>query len=152
MIIAAAHHRIDRRWLLLAGIGVVRVVAGDDEIVHLFLENLLSSSILDVASSGTCAVLAADIVLLVLDTILNAKVRVAVEFLTTWTIFIACSIEYLALLRHNTHGINHHREVLFEVGGAQHFQLQIWNIALFYQLSEHLLPSLSSIMKVILKT
>lgn len=132
MIIAAAHHWINRRWLLLAGIGVVRIVAGNDEIVHLFLEDLLASPILDIASSGTCAVLAADIVLLVLDTILNAKVRVAVEFLTTWTIFIACSIEYLALLWHNTHWINHHCEVFFEVCRAQYFQLQIWNIALFY--------------------
>jgi len=115
MIIASAHHWINRRWLFFTCVRVIRIVAWDDEIVHLFLKNLLASSILDVSSRSTCAIFAAHIILLVLDTILYTKVRVAIEFLSAWTVFIACAIEYLTLLRHNTHWINHHCEVFFEV-------------------------------------
>lgn len=133
MIIATAHHRINRRGLFFARIRVVRVVARNNEIVHFFLENLLASSILDVTSSGTGAILATHIInIFILGTIFHAKVRVAIELLATWTVFVASAIEYLALLWNNTHWIDHHGKVFFEVRRAQYFQLQIWNIALFY--------------------
>ena len=117
MIIAAAHHRINRRWLFFARIRVVWIVTWDNEIVHFFLENLFASSILDIASRCSSAILATHIVLFILYSILHTKVCVAIEFLSTWTVFVSGAIEYLALLRYNTHWINHHREVFFEVCG-----------------------------------
>ena len=118
MIISSAHHRIDRRWLLLTSIRIVGIVAGNDEIVHLFLQHLLASCIFNIATGGTGTIFAAHIVLFILDSILNAKIRIAVEFLTARTVFITSSIEYLALLWNDTHWINHHCEVFFEVCGA----------------------------------
>ena len=115
MIVAATHHRINRRGLFFACIRVVRVIARDDEVVHFFFENLLTSTILDVASRGTGAVLTAHIIFLILDAVFHAKVGVPVKLLATWAIFITCAIEYFALLRHNSHWIYHHCKVFFEV-------------------------------------
>ena len=132
MIIAAAHHRINRRRLFFTCIRVIRIIARDDEIVHFFLEHLLTSSILNVTSCGAGTIFATHIILFILDAVLHTKVCVSIELLTTWTVFIPCTIEYLALLWHDTHWINHHCEVFFEVCRTQYFQLQIWNITLFY--------------------
>ena len=117
MIIAAAHHRINRRWLFFASVRVVWIVTWDNEIVHLFLKNLFASSILDIASCCSGAILATHIVLFILNSILHTKVCVAIELLSTWTVFVSGSIEYLTLLRYNTHWINHHCEVFFKVSG-----------------------------------
>ena len=123
MIIAAAHHWVDGAGLLLAGVRVVGVVAWDDEVVHLLLQNLLPRRILNVATSGARPILTTDIVLLVLDAVLHPKISEPIEFLTARTILVASSIENLSLLWHNTHRIDHHGEVLFQMGRAQHLQL-----------------------------
>ena len=121
MIIAAAHHGVDGGGLLLAGVGVVGVVARDDEVVHLLLEHLLAGAVLDIAASGTCTVLTAYIVLLILHSVLNAKIRIAVELLTPGAVFVAGAVEHITLLWNDSHRIDHHRKILLKMGRAEHF-------------------------------
>lgn len=149
MIITSSHHGVNR-WLLLTSIGIVWIVAWDDEVIHLFLQNLLPCAIFYIASSCSSSVFAADIVFIVLDSIFNSEVRVAIEFLSPWAIFVSCSGESLSLLGHDSHRVNHHRKVLFKVRRAQHLQLQSLHVPLFHQFGQHLLPSFGIIMEVIL--
>ena len=149
VVVAAAHHRIDRR-LVLTSIRVVRVIARNNEVIHLFLQNLLASGILDIASSSSSSIFAADVVFVVLDSIFYTEICKTIELLSSRTVFVAGSIERLSLRRHNTSRIDYHGEVLFKMGRRQHFQLECLDVALLNQLSQHLLPSLGVLLKVIL--
>jgi len=91
MIVATAHHWINR-WLVLASIRVVGVVARYDEVIHLLLEHLLASCILDVAACGTCTILAADIIVIVLNTVFDSEICKSIKLLTTRSILVSCSI------------------------------------------------------------
>lgn len=149
VVVSSAHHGVDR-WLLLTGVGIVWIVAWYDEVVHLFFEDLLASGVLYVAAGGSCSILAAHVVVVVLNSILNAEVGVSVELLPPGAILISRAVESLSLLRDDAHRVDHHSEILLQVGGAQDLQLQCLNAALLNKFGKHLLPTLCIIMEVIL--
>ena len=109
MVISATHHWI-YGWLLLACIRIVGVVTWDNEVIHLLLKHLLACSILNVATCSTSPILTAHIILIILDSIFNTKVGVSIEVLPSRSELITC-IEGFALLRHDTHWIDHHGEI-----------------------------------------
>lgn len=149
MVVPATHHRVDGR-LVLAGVRVVRVIARYDEVIHLLLEHLLSSGVLDVASGGAGAILAAHIVLVVLNSIFNAEVGKSIEFLPTRAILVSGAIQGLTLLRNYTSRVNYHSEVFLEVGRRKDFELKRLEVALLDQFGEHGLPTLGVVVEVIL--
>ena len=116
MVVSTTHHWIYWR-LFLACIWIVRVVAWDNEIIHFLLKDLLTSCVFDVTTCGTSSIFATDIIFIVLDSIFNTKIGESIEVLPPRSKLIP-GIERLTLLWHNTHWIDHHGEVFFQMSWA----------------------------------
>lgn len=100
MVVSSAHHRVDWRHIL-AGLRVVWVVHRNDEIVHLFLEHLLASGILDITSGCPSAVVGWVLLIISLGSIFDSEVSEAIEFLPSRAILVSyqkLSVEVVILL------------------------------------------------------
>ena len=100
VVVATAHHRVDWRHIL-AGLRVVWVVHWNDEIVHLFLEHLLASGILNITSGCPSAIVWWILLVISLGSIFDSEVSEAIEFLPSWAILVSyqkLSVEVVILL------------------------------------------------------
>lgn len=87
VVVTAAHHRVHWR-LVFARVRIIWIVHWNNEVIHLFFENLLASSIFNVPSCGACSIVALLFVVVSLGSVLYTKVGKTVKFLTSWTSFI----------------------------------------------------------------
>ena len=141
----ATHHRIHRR-LLLRGVGVVRIVGRDDEVVHLLLEHLFARGVLDESTSSSSSILR--VVIAAFGAILNSKVGVAIELLPSRAGLIArdgLTCSEIGLGWHDTHRIDQQGEVLLEVSRTEDLELESWHVSLLHDLVQHALSSLLSV-------
>jgi hypothetical protein len=111
MIISSTHHRIHWR-LFFACIWIIRITCWNNKIIHFFLINLLTSCcIFNVTSSSSSSIFRTYIIIIIFCSIFYTKICIAIKFLSSWSIFIACHILILSfiiilLIWHYTHRIN----------------------------------------------
>ena len=141
MVVASAHHGVDRGLHVLAGVCTcVGVGHRDQEVVHQLLGHLLARGVLNVPSSCACTVFGV-IVLVVFcfRTVFDTEVSEPVELLASWPIVISQALRAIVveLLRNDAHCVDLEGEVLLQVCAGQDLELQGWDRALFRKLLQH---------------
>lgn len=151
MIISSSHHGVHWR-LFFARVGVIRITCRNYEVIHFLFQNLFTGCrIFNKSARGSRSIFGADIIVIILGSIFNPKISVTIKLLPSWAIFISYHILILLgfiiilLVRNYSQRIHEQSEILFEMGRAQNFQLQDWNISLLDQFLKQCLSSFLAI-------
>ena len=111
VVVGRAHHRIHGRLLVFARVGVVRIVCGNNKIVHFFPRNLPAGGVFHVRTTGGPGSILRVVLVRCSEPILDSKEGEAVELLASRTrLIVAQSLRtvgiVLHLIRHDSHRID----------------------------------------------
>lgn len=156
MVITSSHQWVERRLLLTSVFWCVRVVHGDDEVIHVLQGCRLSGSWIfnhSTHSTGSSSSIlwALFLVIVSLCAIFNTEVGVSVVVLPSWTSISSKTGRSIivVVLRIDSHWVDLQSEVFFKMSRAQNLKLEDWSVSLFHKFSQHCLSALNGRSEVV---
>ena len=146
VVVGRSHHRIHGWLLVFARIRIVRIVCGNDEVVHFFAGNLPTGGVFHVRTASGPGSILRVVLVRCPEPILDSKEGIAIELLASWACLIVAEClravgSVLHLIGHDSHRIDEECKVLLKVSRAQNFKLQGRNLSTLSHLLQHLLAS-----------